>query len=321
MKAIAAAGVLAIAFAAALTQRAQAEDGPPTWAYPVNPPDFKPAPDDGKPRHVPDSTAAYTVTQARDLFEALDWHPSDHPPMPDPVAHGRRPAAMACGVCHRVDGSGGPENARLAGLPAQYIMQQMADFNSGARTTSVPQRIPPQLMIKTARAVSEAEVEKAAAYFSSLTPRARIKVVETDTVPKTGVTGWFLSALPGIEKEPIAGRIIEVPENLEQFEMRDSHSRFIAYVPPGSVEKGRQFVATGGGKGVPCTICHGPGLNGVGPIPGLAQASPSYIVRQLWDFQHGVRAGPWSPLMAPNVINLTLDDMVAVAAYAASLSP
>jgi cytochrome c553 len=44
-------------------------------------------------------------------------------------------------------------------------------------------------------------------------------------------------------------------------------------------------------------------------------------VRQLYDFQHGTRAGPWSPLMATNVSKLTLDDMVALAAYAASLQP
>jgi cytochrome c553 len=99
-------------------------------------------PDDGTQRHVPDSTAAFTVTQARDLFFALDWHPSDHPPLPDIVAHGRKPDVMACGVCHQADGPGGPENASIAGLPAQYIVQQMADFKSGVRTTSVPQRIP-----------------------------------------------------------------------------------------------------------------------------------------------------------------------------------
>jgi len=103
--------------------------------------------------------------------------------------------------------------------------------------------------------------------------------------------------------------------------MRDARSRFIAYVPPGSVEQGRQLAATGNGKSAPCTICHGDRLNGAGSIPGLAGRSPSYLVRQLYDFQHGARAGPWSPLMAPNVINLTLDDMVAVAAYAASLPP
>src|SRR5690349_9838268 len=64
--------------AAALMMQAQADDAPPAWAYPVNPPDFKGQPDDGTSRHVPDSTAAFTVTQARDLFFALDWHPSDH---------------------------------------------------------------------------------------------------------------------------------------------------------------------------------------------------------------------------------------------------
>ena len=307
--------------AALLVTRVQADDTPPSWAYAANPPDFKVQPDDGTSRHVPDSTAAFTVTQARDLFFALDWHPSDHPPLPDIVAHGRKPDVMACGVCHRADGPGGPENASLAGLPAQYIVQQMADFKSGTRTTSVPHRIPPQLMIKTAKNITDAEIEQAAIYFSGLKPRAAIKVVETATVPKTRVAGWFLAALPGGETEPIAGRIIEVPEDLERFEMRDARLHFIAYVPIGSVEQGRQLATIGNGKSAPCTICHGDQLNGVGPIPGLAGRSPSYLVRQLYDFQHGTRAGPWSPLMAPNVINLTLDDMVALAAYAASLSP
>ena len=167
MKAIQAGFALGAALSAALlVTRARADDVPPGWAYAVNPPDFKVQPDDGTPRHVPDSTAAFTVTQARDLFFALDWHPSDHPPLPDVVAHGRKPEVMACGVCHRADGPGGPENASIAGLPAQYIAQQMADFKSGARTTSVPQRIPPQLMIKTAKAITDAEIEQAATYFS-----------------------------------------------------------------------------------------------------------------------------------------------------------
>jgi hypothetical protein len=74
---------------------------PPVWAYPVNPPDFKPAPDTGIPRRVPDSSATYTVTQIRGLFTAPDWHPGDHPPMPEIVSHGRKPEVQACGVCHR----------------------------------------------------------------------------------------------------------------------------------------------------------------------------------------------------------------------------
>ncbi|MGB8628835.1 MAG: hypothetical protein WCD69_05505, partial [Xanthobacteraceae bacterium] len=193
----------------------------------------------------------------------------------------------------------------------------MADFKSGARRTSVPGRIPPQLMIKTAKGVADPEIEEAAAYFSGLKARPVIKVTESATVPKISVAGWFLAALPGGETEPIAGRIVEVPEDLERFEMRDARSQFIAYVPPGSVEQGRQLATTGGnGKSTPCTTCHGIKMNGVGLVPGIAGRSPSYLVRQLYDFQHGTRAGPGSTQMAPNVIKLTLDDMVALAAYA-----
>ena len=268
MKAVVA-GLAMLGLATALPQAAHAQDAPPAWAYPVNPPDFKPEPDDHKPRHVPDSAAAFTLTQARDLFEALDWHPSDHPPMPDAVAHGRKPDAMACGVCHRADGPGGPENASLAGLPVQYIVQQMADFKSGARTTSVPQRNPPQLMIKTAKAVTDAEIEKAAAYFAGLTPRATIKVVETDSVPKICVAGGLLAVLPGSETEPIAGRIIEVPEtSSRQIAIR---ARVSSPMCRPAASNSRQLVASGGAKRAVYDLPR-PGLNGVGPILAWAAA-------------------------------------------------
>ena len=74
--------------------------------------------------------------------------------MPAVVARGRKPDVLACGFCHRADGPGGPENASLAGLSADYIVQQMADFKSGARKTSVPERAPPALMIQVAKAAT-----------------------------------------------------------------------------------------------------------------------------------------------------------------------
>ncbi|WP_430649066.1 c-type cytochrome, partial [Bradyrhizobium niftali] len=114
------AAILLLPIVALAVQPARSE-GPPAWAYPVNPPGFKPAPDDGKPRSVPDSGASYTVPQTRDLFLAPVWHPEDHPALPDIVAHGRKPDVFACGFCHRANGQGGPENADLAGLPASYI--------------------------------------------------------------------------------------------------------------------------------------------------------------------------------------------------------
>jgi cytochrome c553 len=296
-------------------------EAPPAWAYPVNLPGLKPAPDDGIPRHVPDSDAAFTLTQIRDLNFAPDWHPGDHPTLPDIVARGRKPDVLACGSCHRADGSGGPENAKLAGLPAVYIVQQMADFKSGARTTSVPERLPPQLMISTANAIDDQESAAAAAYFSALQPRAAIRVVEAASVPKTKVTGWHLAVAAEHDTEPLGQRIVEVPENLEYFALRDGRARFVAYVPPGSVQRGQALVESGSGSTVACGICHGPDLKGLGPIPGIAGRSPSYVVRQLYDFKTGARAGAWSGLMKPVVDKLSLDDMIALAAYAASLSP
>ena len=118
MKTFAALLMLSLASALAAGTPAHSEEGPPAWAYPVNPPDFKLPPDDGTLRHVPDSIAAFTLTQLRDLFFAPDWHPGDHPPMPEIVSRGRKPDVRACGVCHRADGPGGPENSGLAGLPA-----------------------------------------------------------------------------------------------------------------------------------------------------------------------------------------------------------
>jgi cytochrome c553 len=38
-------------------------------------------------------------------------------------------------------------------------------------------------------------------------------------------------------------------------------------------------------------------------------------------FQEGSRTGPWSPLMAQVVDKLSVDDMLALAAYTASLNP
>ena len=315
------AAILLFPMAVLAGQPARSE-GPPVWAYPVNPPDFKPEPDDGKPRSVPNSSASYTVPQTRDRFLAPVWHPEDHPALPEIVAHGRKPDVYACGFCHRANGQGGPENADLAGLPASYIIQQMADYKSGMRGTAVQKRAPQALMMSLAKSATDSEVAAAAAYFSALKPRERIRVVEADVVPKTFVAGWFLADVGNGEKEPIGSRIIEVPEDVHQFENRDSRANFIAYVPPGAVKKGEALVTSGGGgKTVSCGVCHGPSLHGLGPIPPLAGRSPSYITRQLYEFQHGVRTGAWSPLMSSVVANLSEDDLISIGAYLGSLKP
>jgi cytochrome c553 len=322
--------ILEVAVAATSAAVAQTPNAPsppsasgsfPAWAYPWAP-DFKAAPDDGIPRHVPDSAASFTITQERDLFFAPDWHPEDHPAMPDIVAHGRPPDVRACGSCHRVEGTGGPENASLAGLPAAYIAQQMADYKSGARKFAGPQRSPVLLMTAIAKAASEAEAQAAAGYFSSLKPKQNIKVVETDTVPATQIARVFYMLVKDGGTEPIGERIVEVPVDVAQFEHRDSRSQFIAYVPTGSIARGEALATTGGsGKTIPCITCHGLGLKGVDSTPGIAGRSPSYLVRQLYDFQQHSRQGSAGALMAPVVEKLSHQDMIALAAYVSSLKP
>jgi len=309
----------AVIFAAPLPARAA--DGPPEWAYPITPPNLKPAPDDGVPRRVPNSSATYTLTQIRDRFIAPVWHPEEHPPLPPVVAQGRKPDVFACGFCHRADGPGGPENSALAGLAAAYIVQQMNDYKRGARRTAVPKRNI-ELMIGLAKAANDDEIAAAAAYFSALKPRRHTQVVETDTVPKTFIMANHYAALPSGEKEAIGKRIIEVPEVLEQFVNRDTHARFIAYVPVGSVARGEALVKTGGaGKTLACVTCHGPDLKGVGLIPGIAGRSTNYVVRQLYDIKHGFRAGAFAVLMKDVVVRLDEEDMLAVAAYLATQAP
>jgi cytochrome c553 len=102
--------------------------------------------------------------------------------------------------------------------------------------------------------------------------------------------------------------------------LRDDHSGFIVYVPKGSIEKGGAL-ANGSGRMLRCSTCHGRDLTGKGKTPALEGRSPSYIVRQLYDIQSGARTGPDVHRMKPIVAKLTVDDMVALAAYVASLQP
>jgi cytochrome c553 len=306
-----------------LTLPVAAQQAPPPWAYPVLAPGVKPPPDDGLEKTVPGSKTSFTRKQISDLFNAHDWFPEDHPPMPDVVAHGRGPEVRACGMCHLPNGQGRPENAPLAGLSATYIAQQIADFQSGRRRSAVPTTRPQTFMVETAKHASDEDVKVAAAYFSKLTYRPWIRVIEAETVPKTEVIfGTLWAPAPGTETEPLGHRIVEIPVNLERTELRDPRSGFVAYVPVGSLAQGENLATTGGdGETIPCAACHGPGLKGLGAVPPIAGRSTSYIVRQIYDIQSGVRAGSASLLMRPVVAKLTTDDMISIAAYVASLSP
>lgn len=290
----------------------------PDWAFPVADKAQPPTQEDPAKLHTaPGSTLSLTRVQIDDIYNVPDWFPDLHPVMPKIVQHGNQQTKVrACGSCHLPTGTGHDESAWLAGLPISYFMRQMADFKSGDRKGS-------GTMTTIAKAISEEEIKAAANYFASLPPRPWIRVVETETVAKTYVAkGNKRLRHPDGGAETLGNRIIELPEEEEIVLNRDPRSGFIAYVPVGSIDLGKKLVTTGGdGKTDPCAMCHGETLHGSGDIPALAGRHPNYIVRQLWNFQHGDRSGDSNEEMKIEISDLTLDDMLVIAAYLASLAP
>jgi cytochrome c553 len=291
----------------------------PDWAFPPSTSQaiaIAPLADDRKPLHVPGSIRAYTRDEIDSKMDAPDWFPDEHPSMPDIVAHGNGTTVRACIGCHLPHGLGHPENSRLAGSTAGYIARQLGDFRSGARGGEGAGN-----MTKFSQAMTEDDVRAASGYFSVLTPKPWTQVVETDTVPKTYFEGTRRLKLENGAAEPIGRRIIEVPVDQERVQRRDPHASFVSYVPFGSVALGEELVATGGGKTMPCATCHGVGLKGIADVPNIAGRSPGQIAREIYYFQTGDRGGQSATLMRPIVEKLHADDVLAIAAYVASLPP
>jgi cytochrome c553 len=296
------------------------------WAYAITPGPAPPAPpDDGTKYTLPGSDKTFTLDQIRNRMGPADWYPGDHPSMPPIVAVGRESAGIwACGLCHYPNGKGRPENAGIAGLNREYFIQQLYDFKNDARHSADARKPNTPIMAGFGVQMTDEEIRLSADYFSAMPWTPWIEVVESATVPKTRPAGGMWLRLEGAEAgmEPIGQRIIETPKNTEYTErLRNPRSGFTAYVPPGSIAKGKALATSANARTTQCTICHGADLNGLAVVPALRGRSPSYIARQLADFKEGTRHGLWSPLMRPVVANLTADDILNLSAYLASLPP
>lgn len=303
---------------AASPQQQRAPAMGPDWAFPVSDAEQPPRGDPSAPVKVAGSAKTYTEAQVDDLMNPPDWFPEEHPHMPSIVAKGKGDV-RACDSCHLTSGMGHPESAIIAGFTATYILRQLADMKSGARRTG-------GLMDVIAKAISDEDAEQAAAYFASLHPFPYIKVVEATTVPKSYVaSGLMRLPLPSGGQEPLGQRIIVLPEDPERIMARDPHgSATIAYVPPGSIAKGKELVTTGAaGKTISCMACHGESLKGgmLGDVPRIAGLQPIYIFRQMYSIKHWTRTGESAELMRAPMMNLSEDDMIAIAAYVGSLAP
>jgi cytochrome c553 len=272
--------------------------------------------DEGTVFNLPGSDGRFTRGQISGANHTApaDWYPQDHPPMPRLVASGDAARNItACAGCHYPNGKGRPQNANIAGLNAHYLARQLHDMKTGLRRSAEPRKHNAQQMLDFAKAMSEAEIAEAAAYYASLPRTVPIKVIESGTVPKMhSQEGMWL---PAVGQEPIGDRVIETPADVEREQLRDPHAGFIAYAPPGALAKGRQLAVKLG-----CAACHGESLRGAGRIaPGIAGRSPSYLARQLYDFQQGTRHGAMATAMRSVAAKLTASDIVNLTAYAASL--
>lgn len=272
---------------------------------------------------APGSTRSYTRAQLQNAFNPPDWYPDEHPPMPAIVAHGlppqgNAPPLLPCALCHLPNGAGHVESASLAGLPAPYIERQFADWRSGARKIAVGDARTIALLTAMKCAYSPEEVRAAARYFASLRPRRWVRVIETRTAPVSAVDSQTLMRLASspARAEPLGDRIVELPQQPIGLIGRDAHSGFVARVPRGSIAAGRALTSAAA-----CSACHGPKLTGSAAAPPIAGRLPTYLVRQLWAFQNGGRTAASAAPMRAVTERLTPHQMLALAAYLATLPP
>jgi cytochrome c553 len=251
--------------------------------------------------------------------EIPDWYPEDRQGQMPAIVRNGREGVRACGFCHLADGSGRPENAPVSALSVTYFLQQMDDFKNGLRRSADPRKGNTNTMIGFAKMATAEEIRAAAEFFAAQPYPKRMKVTESRTAPKTRVQGGMHMVIPAAEgggMEPIGDEIVEVPDDNLRAEARDTRMGWTAYVPPGTLNRGRQLAAKH-----QCSTCHGANLEGIGPVPPLAGRSPSYTMRQLFDMKTGARRGPWAELMNQVVSGMSTQDLMAVSAYAASLAP
>jgi cytochrome c553 len=290
------------------------------WAYPKGPKAPLPPYPNGE-LHVPGSSVVYTGEALNKGAGPPDWFPGDHPPAPTSVVKGSG-GVLACAECHRVGGEGYIGTTDLAGLKAEYIVQQVKEFRAGRRHSWEADRPATAEMINIARKVTDADLQAAADYYAALPRIARYRIVEGETGPasRPSYFGWT-EEVPGQPARPLNGQAVEVAEDWSRMVLADPHSGVVVYAPIGATARGETLVRSGGPGGQACASCHGPGLKGSQIAPPLAGRSAAYLARQLLDIKTGARSGPAVTQMQAPAQGLDDEQIRDVAVYLASLRP
>jgi cytochrome c553 len=281
---------------------AYAADNSLSWAYPVEPPPGAPNADAAPP--------GKKVNQYL-LFGSYTGLPA----MPKAVTTGK---PLPCMQCHLANGGSHPESAAIAGLPLNYIIEQVHAFRDGERADVRTGR-----MVQVAKTISEADLKAAAEYYAAIGPDRQkwVKTVVGNEVPKGPAPfggGGFRYHAPDGGMEPLpVGRVVETAEDDDLVRARDQiDGGFVQYVNGEDLALGEKVAADG-----KCSTCHAADFKGKGDVPRLAGQHSVYLIRQLKDMQTGARTDNKVAVMKPIVDKMSDREMVAVSAYLASKSP
>jgi len=272
------------------------------WAYPFEPPPGAPNPD-----------AAPAGARVNQALIATTY--TGLPRMPEVVAKGK---PLPCMQCHLANGGSHPESAAIAGMPVNYIIEQVHAFRDGERVDVRTGR-----MVQASKLATEKEIREAAEYYSAIGPDRQkwVKTVVGDEVPKGPIQfggGGFRYHAPEGGMEPLPpNRVVEVAEKDELVRARDQiDGGFVQYVHAEDLALGEKVAADG-----KCGTCHGADFKGKGDVPRLANQHSVYLIRQLKDIQIGARKNKNAAIMKPIVDKMSDKEIVAVSAYLASKSP
>ena len=251
-------------------------NGLPEWAY--NIPDKVQPPEPRVPATVraAGSSREYEASAIAGNANPPDWFPDEHPPAPP---ERERPDAERVRVVPPDVGPGTPRVRRHRGHAGRIHRPADEVFKSGARKEE-------GRMGPIARAVSDEDVNEAAAYFAALTPAPFVKVLEAATPPKTYISAdaRHRRIHPDGGTGPIGRRIIQVPEDPKADD--DPGSAFgVRRVRAARQHRGGRGAGEGGRRGqddsvraVPRRRAHGAGRSAAhrGPAAGLHRAPAHY---------------------------------------------
>ena len=186
---------------------------------------------------------------------------------------GKAKSAM-CSACHGATGlSPAPTYPNIAGQKSAYLVKQLADFKSGARTD--------MMMAPMAAGLSEQDMADLGAYFSSQPRSGEQAAASADD-----------SAPAAVATAP-AGNV----------EIVTSTSAKAIYA--GDVKAGQE-------KSAMCVACHGADGNSlVSMYPKLAGQSANYLAKQLADFKSGARVDPVMLGMVAGLSATDMNDLAA----------